>query len=77
MALAQEDLQQIRQLIEQSIAARAETANVNVRYELDIRERIVRVEEELKHQRELMLQGFETSNRRFEEIRTDMDKRFE
>jgi septation ring formation regulator EzrA len=77
MALAQEDLQQIRELIEQSMAARPEAANTNVRYELDIRERIVRVEEELKHQRELMLQGFETSNRRFEEIRTDMNKRFE
>ncbi|MFZ2168345.1 MAG: hypothetical protein WAW61_01775 [Methylococcaceae bacterium] len=84
MALAQEDLQQIQQLIEQSMAARPEAASTNVRYELDIRERIVRVEEELKHQRELMLQGFESSNRRFEEmnkrfeeIRTDMNKRFE
>jgi hypothetical protein len=48
MALAQEDLQQIQQLIKQSLTM----PNVNVRYELDIRERIVRVEEELKHQRE-------------------------
>jgi chromosome segregation ATPase len=48
-----------------------------VRYELDIRERIVRVEEELKHQRELMMQGFENSNKRFEEMRADMNKRFE
>ena len=77
MALAQEDLQQIQQLIDQSLAARPEAANANVRYELDIRERIVRVEEELKHQRELMLQGFETSNKRFEEMRADMNKRFE
>ena len=84
MALAQEDLQQIRELIEQSMAARPEAANANVQHELDIRERIVRVEEELKHQRELMLQGFETSNRRFEdmnkrfeEMRTDMNKCFE
>jgi hypothetical protein len=68
MALAQEDLQQIRQLIEESMAARPEASNANVRYELDIRERIVRVEEELKHQRELMLQGFETSNRCFEDM---------
>ena len=77
MALAQEDLQQIQQLIDQSLAARPEAVNANVRYELDIRERIVRVEEELKHQRELMLQGFETSNKRFEEMRADMNKRFE
>jgi septation ring formation regulator EzrA len=84
MALAHDDLQQIQQLIEQSMSTRPEAAFANVRYELDIRERIVRVEEELKHQRELMLQGFETSNRRFEdmnkrfeEMRTDMNKRFE
>jgi chromosome segregation ATPase len=77
MALAQEDLQQIQQLIDQSLAVRPEVINTNVRYELDIRERIVRVEEELKHQRELMLQGFENSNKRFEEIRADMNKRFE
>ena len=77
MALAQEDLQQIQQLFDQSLAARPEAANANVRYELDIRERIVRVEEELKHQRELMLQGFETSSKRFEEMRADMNKLFE
>jgi septation ring formation regulator EzrA len=77
MALAQEDLQQIQQLIEKIIAARPEVINANVRYELDIRERIVRVEEELKHQRELMLQGFEMSNKRAEELRADMNKRFE
>ena len=77
MALAQEDLQQIQQLIDQSLAARPEAVNANVRYELDIRERIVRVEEELKHQRELMLQGFEASNKRFEELRADMNKLFE
>jgi hypothetical protein len=53
---------------------------VNVRYELELRERIVRVEEELKHQRELMFEGFkqmekcfEQVNKRFEQI----DKRFE
>lgn len=77
MALAQEDLEQIQQLIQQSIGARPEIINANVRYELEIRERIVRVEEELKHQRELMLQGFEMSNKRSEELRADMNKRFE
>ena len=77
MALAQEDLLQIQQLIEQSMSTRPEAAFANVRYELDIRERIVRVEEELKHQRELMLQSFEISNKRFEEMRIDMNKRFE
>ena len=77
MALAQEDLQQIQLLIEQSMSTHPEAAFANVRYELDIRERIVRVEEELKHQRELMLQSFEISSKRFEEMRIDMNKRFE
>jgi hypothetical protein len=72
MALAQEDLEQIQLLFHQSIGARPEIINANVRYELEIRERIVRVEEELKHQRELMLQGFEMS-KHFEQV----DKRFE
>jgi uncharacterized protein YukE len=73
MALAQEDLIQIQQLIEQTIAARPEVINSNVRYELDLRERMVRVEEELKHQRELIQQSIENSNKRFEQV----DKRFE
>jgi hypothetical protein len=42
-------------------------------YEIELRERMVRVEEELKHQRELMRQGFDLMERRFEQI----DKRFE
>ena len=42
-------------------------------YEIELRERMVRVEEELKHQRELMRQGFEQVERRLEQI----DKRFE
>jgi ATP adenylyltransferase/5',5'''-P-1,P-4-tetraphosphate phosphorylase II len=77
MALAQEDLEQIQLLFHQSIGARPEIINANVRYELEIRERIVRVEEELKHQRELMLQGFEMSNKRADEFRADMSKHFE
>nr|VFJ52256.1 MAG: hypothetical protein BECKFW1821A_GA0114235_103515 [Candidatus Kentron sp. FW]VFJ57469.1 MAG: hypothetical protein BECKFW1821B_GA0114236_10349 [Candidatus Kentron sp. FW] len=42
-------------------------------YEIELRERMVRVEEELRHQRELMKQGFDLMDRRFE----SMDKRFE
>ncbi|MDA3951683.1 MAG: hypothetical protein PF508_20925, partial [Spirochaeta sp.] len=44
-----------------------------LRREIDIRERIVRVEEELKTSRELMREGFTAVDRRFEAI----DKRFE
>ena len=58
MALEQEDIEQIQDLIRKSIAATPEVTNVNVRYELDLHERTIRVEEKLKHQRELMLTGF-------------------
>ncbi len=40
--------------------------------EMELRERMVRVEEELKHQRELMMEGFKRIDERFESI----DKRF-
>jgi len=59
-------------------------------FEIEIRERIVRVEEELKNQRELILQTlnfngkqfelidkrFEQVDKRFEEIHKSVDKRF-
>jgi uncharacterized protein (DUF3084 family) len=73
MALAQEDIEQIRLLIKNTLSETPETVNANVRYELDLRERTIRVEEALKHQRELMLEGFKQMEKRFEQ----MDKRFE
>ncbi|MDO9049698.1 MAG: hypothetical protein Q7U66_18435 [Methylobacter sp.] len=55
-----------------------------MRYELDLRERTIRVEEELKHQRELMVEGFKQMEKRFEQVdkrleqmQLDMNKRFE
>jgi len=72
MALAEEDIEQIKSLINSSIAATPEVGNANVRYELDIRERTIRVEEELKHQRELMLNSFTQMERRFEQIDTQL-----
>jgi hypothetical protein len=84
MALAQEDIEQIRLLIQKTLSEMPETLNANVRYELDLRERTIRVEEELKHQRELMLEGFkqmekrfEQVDKRFEQMQLNMDKRFE
>ena len=50
------------------------------RLDLALTERIVRVEEELKAQRELMKQGFEQVDKRFEQVDKrfeQMDKRFE
>lgn len=73
MALTQEDLEHIQNLIRDNISERLLAQNVNVRYEMDLRERTIRVEEELKHQRELMLEGFKQMEKRFEQV----DKRFE
>ncbi len=73
MALAQEDIDQIQWLIKKALSESPEINNANVRYELDLRERTIRVEEELKHQRELMVEGFKQMDKRFEQV----DKRFE
>ncbi len=75
MPLAEEDLEQIRRLIREEVDARISTGVV--RYDLELRERMVRVEEELKHQRELMEQGFRLMDKRFEEMREDMNLRFQ
>ncbi|HEC91866.1 MAG TPA: hypothetical protein ENI51_02565, partial [Candidatus Atribacteria bacterium] len=45
--------------------------------EFSLLERIVRVEEELKSQRELFIQRFEAIDKRFEDLISYMDKRFE
>jgi chromosome segregation ATPase len=83
MTLTQEDIDFIKAnmadwLIEQSLGKPTAV------YEIELRERMVRVEEELKHQRELMQQGFAQTERRFEqadqrdrELRQDMLERFE
>ncbi len=73
MPLAEEDLEQIRRLIREEVAAQTAPPQGLVRYDLELRERIVRVEEELRHQRELMEQGFRLMEKRFEQV----DKRFE
>ena len=53
-------------------------------YEIELRERMIRVEEELKYQREMirsiltqMEKRFEQSDKRYEELRLDMNARFE
>ncbi|MBK1621019.1 hypothetical protein CKO42_21855 [Lamprobacter modestohalophilus] len=80
MALAQEDLQQIGEYVKNHIGewiAEQSLGKPPVVYEIELRERMVRVEEELKHQRELMRQGFEQVDKRLDLMKTDMDKRFE
>jgi len=46
-------------------------------FPIELTERIIRVEEELKNQHELMKQGFDQIDRRIELLQINMDKRFE
>ena len=80
MALAQEDLDLIKQQLGEYVKehlgdwlAEQGLGKPPVVYEIELRERMVRVEEELKHQRELMREGFAQMDKRFEQV----DKRFE
>lgn len=82
----EEDLEQISRYLAEKYPAIKGNAD-HYRYsdiKIDIHERIVRVEEELKHQRELihevlkmMDKRFDQVDKRFEEMRTDMNSRFE
>ena len=87
MPLQEEDLEQItvyvREHLDEWLWEKRLGKPLEV-YEIELRERTVRVEEELRHQRELMQEGFsrmdrrfEQVDRRFEELREDMDRRFE
>jgi len=81
--LAPEDIRYIKEhlgawLTEQSLGKPL------VVYEIELRERMIRVEEELKHQRELiktileqMDKRFEAVDRRFEALQNEMNGRFE
>jgi len=80
MALAQQDLQQIGEYVKAHISdwiAEQSLGRPPVVYEIELRERMVRVEEELKHQRELMREGFEQVDKRLDLMKADIDKRFE
>jgi hypothetical protein len=57
MALAQEDIEFIKDHLGDWLAERSLGKPPAV-YEIELRERMVRVEEELRHQRELMREGF-------------------
>ena len=79
MALTEEDIRYIKEHLPEWIGASSQLLPV-----FALSERIVRVEEELRHQRELfasrfeaMDRRFEAMDRRFEEMREDMDKRFD
>jgi len=46
-------------------------------YEIDLRERMIRVEEDLGHQRELIKTILEQMDKRYEALQREMDRRFE
>jgi len=72
MALAQEDIDFIKTHLGEWLAEQSLGKPPAV-YEIELRERMLRVEEELRHQRELMREGFAQMEKRFEQV----DKRFE
>jgi len=76
MALAQEDIQFIKDHLGEWLAEQSLGKPPAV-YEIELRERMVRVEEALQHQRELMRAGFAQMDQRHRELREDMAARFE
>ncbi|HSO81401.1 hypothetical protein, partial [Thiocapsa sp.] len=83
MALAREDIEFIKAHLGEWLAEQS-FAKPPAVYETELRERMVRVEEELRHQRELiqtilvqMDKRFDAVEKRFEQMQLNMDKRFE
>ena len=83
MSLAEEDIQFIKDHLGEWLAEQSLGKPPAV-YEIELRERMVRVEEELKHQRELiktilveMEKRFDAVDKRFEAMQNQMDKRFD
>ena len=72
MSLTPEDIEFIKAHLGEWLAE-ASLGRPPVVYEIELRERLVRVEEELKHQRELIQQILVQIDKRFEQV----DKRFE
>ena len=74
MSLVQDDIDNIEALVRKLVTDMTRRARSFHDYdEIELRERAIRVEEELKHQRELMMEGFKQMEKRFEQV----DKRFE
>ncbi|MFB1486215.1 MULTISPECIES: hypothetical protein [unclassified Thiocapsa] len=83
MALAREDIEFIKAHLGEWLAEQS-FAKPPAVYEIELRERMVRVEEELRHQRELiqtilvqMDKRFDAVEKRFEQMQLNMDKRFD
>ena len=83
MSLVQEDYEAIGEYVRLRLSDWLQEQSLgkpSLVYEIELRERMVRVEEELKNQRDLMKQGFELVDKRFEQVEKrfeQVDKRFE
>ena len=76
MTLAKEDIQFIKDHLGEWLAEQSPGKPPAV-YEVELRERMVRVEEELRHQRELIKTILVQMDKRFEAMQREMDKRFD
>ena len=87
MPLVKEDLRQIEALVEELLAKKSgaggfhneesQRASVSSFSDREIFERILNVELELKYQRDLIEKVLHQMDKRFEELREDMNRRFE
>jgi flagellar capping protein FliD len=78
MDLTEDQLHQIGEYIRNKLPDWATTGTATTEsVPVVLLERIVRVEEELKNQRELMMQYHTQTDKRFEDLIHQMDKRFE
>ena len=75
MTLGPEELQKIGDYVRLHLAEWMGTVRSD--REMDLMERSIRIEEELKAQRQVMETRFEAMDRRFETIQEVMEKRFE
>ena len=71
MALSNQDLEQVGAYVQTHLL---EWLPKNI---IDLSERIARVEQRLDDQYDLIKHGFDRMDKRFEEVREDMNKRFE
>jgi len=79
MELTEEQLRQIGNYVSRNFDELIERSRYaqSRNYEISVIERITRVEEELKSQREIMMFGFQQMEKRFEAMQKYMDKRFD
>ncbi|MDA3951222.1 MAG: hypothetical protein PF508_18590 [Spirochaeta sp.] len=79
MELSEESLQTIGNYVRRNLPEWVQEIDVQARHEWELRltERIVRVEDELRTRRELMQNGFERVDTRFEHVDKQMQNGFE